>query len=729
MLFDVALFANKNDNRPRPGKCSWEVLARGLTRHKERQTKDGPLWSPTLYHAGTFRGKSNVVAVSCLVLDFDRGERAEHFTAGWESLAYAMHTTFQHTAEQERWRAIFPLSIPVEGAEWPFAWSSLTAHFGGNAIDGSCKDASRIYYMPACRPDAPRAAVIHDGLLLDPSPFLRPKGDLLVQRAKGELGSGRNNAGMWLAVQMRDNQYTQTETEDLRWDTEVPREKIGPGGRVDLYTEVEWRETVRKAFGRPAREGWRPSRNGANGVHVDPRPPLNSLNSLDSSQSENANVPEVGWPRPLAAEAYYGIAGRIVEALAEETEADPSALLLNFLLLFGNMAGRSPHAMVGKTRHCANLFLNLVGRTGDARKGTSYDPIQDLFERAFPEYVSERIVGSQASGEGLISLVSDRREKKVQVKDKKSGRLTLEFDTVVEDEGVSDKRLMIVETEMSALLKVCGRSGNILSEQLRKAWETGDLRNSSKSAPQKATGAHISIIGHITPDDLKKYLTDTDVANGFGNRFLWLLCKRSKSLPEGGNLPLLNNDVKQIRELIQLANTRGHIGRDEEARKVWRAVYDDLTTPGVGMFGEMTARRAPIVLRLSLIYALLDGFAEILSDHVLAALAVWERCEESVRFLYGDQTGDAVADALHDAMLNRPEGASRTDLHAALGRNRTAAEIDRALTALQRSGRARMIRQTGEGGREAWHAAPASLQQTCCGYLAKARGIVNRESG
>jgi hypothetical protein len=48
------------------------------------------------------------------------------------------------------------------------------------------------------------------------------------------------------------------------------------------------------------------------------------------------------------------------------------------------------------------------------------------------------------------------------------------------------------------------------------------LRNTVKQAPLKATGAHIGIIGHITIEEVQHALTGTEMANGFGNRFLWL---------------------------------------------------------------------------------------------------------------------------------------------------------------------------------------------------------------
>src|SRR5262249_19963651 len=50
-----------------------------------------------------------------------------------------------------------------------------------------------------------------------------------------------------------------------------------------------------------------------------------------------------GWPKPLAEEAYYGLAGDIVRAIEPYTESDPAALLLQLLTGFGNIIGRTAH--------------------------------------------------------------------------------------------------------------------------------------------------------------------------------------------------------------------------------------------------------------------------------------------------------------------------------------------------------------------------------------------------
>ena len=69
---------------------------------------------------------------------------------------------------------------------------------------------------------------------------------------------------------------------------------------------------------------------------------------------------------------------------------------------------------------------------------------------------------------------------------------------VVVDPGATDKRLLVVEEEFSAVLRVAGRDGNTLSEVIRRAWDVRDLRVMTRKCPLRASGAHISILGHIT---------------------------------------------------------------------------------------------------------------------------------------------------------------------------------------------------------------------------------------
>lgn len=100
-----------------------------------------------------------------------------------------------------------------------------------------------------------------------------------------------------------------------------------------------------------------------------------------------------------------------------------------------------------------------------------------------------------------------------------------------------------------------------------------------------------------------------------------------------------------------------------------------------GLFGAITARAEDQVMRLAAIYAAFDGTAVISRRHLEAALAVWQYCETSARLIFGDSTGDPVADRIFSAIQEK--GAmTRTDVCDLFGRNMSAKEIDRAITIL-----------------------------------------------
>src|SRR5262245_18996660 len=82
------------------------------------------------------------------------------------------------------------------------------------------------------------------------------------------------------------------------------------------------------------------------------------------------------------------------------------------------------------------------------------------------------------------------------------------------------------------------REGNILSRVIRDAWDGRErLQTLTKNSPTKATNACISIVAHITVEELRRMLDETAMANGFANRFLFACVKRSTLLPLGGAFP------------------------------------------------------------------------------------------------------------------------------------------------------------------------------------------------
>jgi hypothetical protein len=129
------------------------------------------------------------------------------------------------------------------------------------------------------------------------------------------------------------------------------------------------------------------------------------------------------------------------------------------------------------------------------------------------------------------------------------------------------------------------------------------------------------------------------------------------------------------------------------------------------MAGALLARAEAHVVRLSLIYALLDCSPLIRASHLLAALAVWQYAEESVRHVFGDSLGDPVADDLLRLLRGCRNGLTRNDLMNYLGRHQSSERIGRALGLLLQHRLARVERQeTGGRPAERWFAGDGARQ-------------------
>jgi hypothetical protein len=412
------------------------------------------------------------------------------------------------------------------------------------------------------------------------------------------------------------------------------------------------------------------------------------------------------WPDPLDEAGMYGLAGEIVRAIEPHTEADPVALLIDLLISFGNMIHRSSYFIADGAEHHANLFAVMVGNTSKGRKGTTRAQVNRAISPVDLEWADNCVQGGLSSGEGLIWAVRDPITKMEAVR--KNGRRTGEEDEVEVDPGVADKRLMVVEGEFASVLRVAGRDGNTLTAVIRQAWDKGDLQSLTKNSPAKATGAHISIIGHITRDELLRYLDSTEAGNGFGNRILWLCVHRSKCLPEGGQIQ--DVDFSGLRQRMEQAVAFGRQGRqfsrDDEAKSIWAKVYPELSEGKPGLLGSVTSRAEAQVMRLALIYALLDCSKVIRPKHLMAALAVWDYCLQSAAFIFGDALGDPIADELLRAIRAAGnQGMTRTEIRDLFKRHKGAEEINRVLVKLLECGSVRR-EQITTGGRpvERWFA-------------------------
>lgn len=434
------------------------------------------------------------------------------------------------------------------------------------------------------------------------------------------------------------------------------------------------------------------------------------------------------WPEPLEPEAFHGLAGDFVQTVEPHTESDPAALLSQFLVAFGSVIGRGAHFVVENDIHHLKINAVLVGETAKGRKGTSIGHVRTPYAEVDEVWAKERIMSGLSSGEGLIWQVRDPIHKTESIK--KGGAITGYQDVMV-DKGVTDKRLLALEPEFASVLRVLERDGNTLSAIIRQAWDGGDIRTLTKNNPATATDCHISTIGHVTMEELKRYLSRTEMGNGFANRFLWFCVRRSRCLPEGGNLdpaemvPL----ILELQEAVEFGKKAGELTRDEGFREIWRNVYPELSEGKPGLVGAIISRAEAQVMRIASLYALLDQTTVLCKEHLLAALAVCEYAEASVRYIFGDATGDPVADEIFAAISRSPEGMSRTEIRDLFKRHGKKEEIKRALSLLEKKGKAHPVHEeTGGRPTERWvlgcdKSDKSDERGARMGYLNKAKSI------
>ncbi|MCA8991371.1 MAG: bifunctional DNA primase/polymerase [Planctomycetaceae bacterium] len=350
----------------------------------------------------------------------------------------------------------------------------------------------------------------------------------------------------------------------------------------------------------------------------------------------------------LSEDAFQGIIGEIVKAIEPETEADPSAVLVTLLTAIGNAIGRNPYFSVGGGRHHPNLFSAIVGDTASG-KGQSMAIVRHIMSQCAPDWMVN-IAEGLSSGEGLIERVADDEP---------------EDGEIIVHQPL--KPLMIVEEEFARPITAMRRESNTLSPILRSAWDGSPLSVMTRGKSKlRASNAYVSITAHVTPEELNRLMKDSvETSNGFANRFLWVYSTSSKLLPHGGNIDVLKPFMHRLETAINDARKISKMIRSEGADSLWESVYADLKRSRKGAYGRSTDRACPQVVRLSMIYALMDGTPTIEVHHLKAALAVWRYCDASARLLFDGNEVDPLEQKIIE-LLSANGPMSKTDIRQRL---------------------------------------------------------------
>jgi hypothetical protein len=335
-------------------------------------------------------------------------------------------------------------------------------------------------------------------------------------------------------------------------------------------------------------------------------------------------------PRPDPA-CLYGLVGDVARAGSDTTEANPYAIAANVIAFMGCSVGRGPYMPIGNTWHHARMFMLHIGRSGRGRKGDAVSLIGRI-ERALKALSKDATPqvhrGGLSSREGLVYLIHDGF---------KEGQ--------TEVEPILDKRLLVIESEFANILHQGKREGNTLSAALRDCWDGVSMKPATKGSRLWATDPHIAMVGAVTPSELLGLMASRELTNGFANRFLMFWAERTKMLafPRATRQEDVDALAVRVLAVLQFCQAERWADKDKmrvelspDARKRYEVLYhSELNDNSAGeRITALIERRAPMLLRLAMLFALCDLTTTVEVHHINAALAWVRYSVDSIKFVF-----------------------------------------------------------------------------------------------
>lgn len=349
-------------------------------------------------------------------------------------------------------------------------------------------------------------------------------------------------------------------------------------------------------------------------------------------------------PRPDPA-CLYGLVGEIAKTGSDTTEANPYAIAAAAIAYLGCAVGRGPYMPVGNTWHHPRLFMLHVGRSGEGRKGDAVSLTKRIAHRVAElsqDHAPKVHSGGLSSREGLVFMIHDG------YKDGKD-----------EVPPILDKRLLVVESEFVNVLHQGKRDGNTLSAALRDCWDGVSLKPATKTNRLWASNPHIGMVAAITGGELLACMASRDLSNGFANRFLPYWAERTRLLPFPKATPVEEVDrlARRVLEVLEFCQASRWVEHDtlrvelsKDASQCWAALYrGELNDRSHGeRINVLIERRAPMLLRLAMLFALTDCTNIVQVRHIDAALAWVRYSVESVKFIFGSAADEAEVAEVND---------------------------------------------------------------------------------
>lgn len=308
-----------------------------------------------------------------------------------------------------------------------------------------------------------------------------------------------------------------------------------------------------------------------------------SIEDIPESIIEKTNFKEnelVAIPPKLRSEGYYGPLSEMSFDLTHGTEAKREFFANNLMV---GIAAAIPSSYItfpfadGHT--VIRLFSLQVLPTG-CGKGVSGKQTDALVNEA-KRQLGDNIVsahsglplyaraysGGLSTGEGIAYELRDG----------------ITNDNGETQQGVDDKRLLVVEPEFYNVIVKCLAPTSILSSTIRKTFDGDSLEPMTKKDRVKCTDPDICILGQITPEELVAKLDSVSISNGFINRFPIFSGTPPvyQPIPKVTETEILQKHARKLNEILHWCHESPKVLTMSECyEKLWCEKYSDLKQIG-----------------------------------------------------------------------------------------------------------------------------------------------------
>lgn len=371
-----------------------------------------------------------------------------------------------------------------------------------------------------------------------------------------------------------------------------------------------------------------------------PEPDDGENDDPDTTRAAPVPVPEM----------FPGLLHDIASACSEKSEAVPVAVAINVLVRMSALVGPMLYLQIGDERRLLNEFVLMVGPTGLGKGASNHGParifkrVEELLEldlqnqfqsgrsQGINQYSHLKVhTGGLSSGEGLAASLDDGSEGDAK--------------------AVTDKRLVVFESEFSNTMSMHQRAGNTITMVLRNAFDGVDIKPMTKRDKVCVSNPYLCLMANITASELNSHEQSKHLAyNGMLNRFLILWQQPVKEIAFPDPMPDKQVDffASLLAERIMQARNYSHethwkkvnglarpVSLSESAIKVWEKEYGRLLNrPDCDLVMILTRRHRLHALIIASLLAILDKRLQINADDITSALSWCEYSRKSVVYIF-----------------------------------------------------------------------------------------------